>query len=366
MVDLVSPSGWGARVDYDQEAWRPWMPDKWVIHWGGGGPYRLDSVEQEMALLRGWERYHIDSRGYRGIAYNYAVGQSGTAYRLRGENQSGATAGDIDDDDIRENVEGVAVVFMVGPGQSVSVKALETFQKMWEERPMPVFGHRDRGDPYTECPGDELLQWIQDSGYQTVPPVRSVFDPHIERWRPLVAWFIGENAKDMFGQPVVDTMLCIMDAESDGNPEAVNTRSGASGLFQHMPHLWPDNNGKALAWYGGVGIDLDDLTDRPQDPFDPVANIATTVWLLYAYSHGYWNWSPTHDGRGCGFRFPTEPTRMPGPRYVPTGPFPGVPGTEEPPPPKPKPRKVRQILAEIDERIKSLEDRVAQLESNSE
>ncbi len=29
---FVSPIEWGARIDYDTKDWRPWTPDKWVVH----------------------------------------------------------------------------------------------------------------------------------------------------------------------------------------------------------------------------------------------------------------------------------------------------------------------------------------------
>src|SRR3990167_2928517 len=79
-------------------ALRPYKPNKWVIHWGGIGPYRTATDADLAALYAGWRRYHMridPTTGkpvMRDIAYNYGQGSDalGIAFRLRGENQNGA------------------------------------------------------------------------------------------------------------------------------------------------------------------------------------------------------------------------------------------------------------------------------------
>lgn len=103
-----------ARVTYDSKNWIPWTPDKWVNPFGGRAVSRIyDGAERETAVLRAWEWFHL-SNGWLGIAYNYAIGQSGTLYRLRGEQRSGAKSGDADWDGKPENHEAWAVVFILG------------------------------------------------------------------------------------------------------------------------------------------------------------------------------------------------------------------------------------------------------------
>lgn len=165
-LDLVIPAEWGAEVDYDSKAWRPWKPDKWVIHYGGLEVRgHNDGVEREKAVLRAWERYHKHSKGWLGIAYNYAIGNSGTIYRLRGENRSGATSGDYEHDGIPENHEARAVVFILGGGQKPSQEALDAFQELYYTLgPMPVIGHKDvKGG--TACPGAWLTAYIRREDY---------------------------------------------------------------------------------------------------------------------------------------------------------------------------------------------------------
>ncbi|KKL18404.1 hypothetical protein LCGC14_2475840, partial [marine sediment metagenome] len=101
-VDYDQPDWGSSRVYGDGDLSGLWVPDKVVVHWGGApGPPITKAGERR--LLRGWQRFHIESRGWRDIAYNYAVGNSGTLYRLRGWNPSGATSGDFEGDGIPEN-----------------------------------------------------------------------------------------------------------------------------------------------------------------------------------------------------------------------------------------------------------------------
>lgn len=163
----VSPSQWGAKINYDTKDWKPWNPDKWVIHYVGGvtaagvAPF---SMAKEMTKLQQIENHHVHGNGWQGIAYNYAIGQTGTLYRLRGEQRSGATSGDADKDGIPENHEARAVLFILGGSQTPSEASLSAFSEFWATDPMSVIGHRDSTD--TECPGDKLYQWIQEGGYE--------------------------------------------------------------------------------------------------------------------------------------------------------------------------------------------------------
>ena len=85
--------------------------------------------------------------------------------------------------------------------------------------------------------------------------------PVVEQWRPLVQQFFPSNR--------VEEALRIIDCESNGDPDAYNPYSGASGLFQFIPSTWASTAPKA--GYGGYSV------------FDPEANIATAAWLGNRY-----------------------------------------------------------------------------------
>ncbi len=163
-MNPVMPTKWGARIDYAANTFGKgvWKPDKYIIHYGGGvnkagaAPF---SEGNEVAVLRSWERYHIDTKKWRGIAYNYAIGQTGTLYHLRGEKQAAATSGDYEGDGIPENQEGRAVAFILGGSQQPTPAALATFKAMWVIDPRPVIGHKDV--KATLCPGEALYTFIR-------------------------------------------------------------------------------------------------------------------------------------------------------------------------------------------------------------
>jgi N-acetylmuramoyl-L-alanine amidase. len=205
-----SPAQVGFRVNYDSWDRGPWAPDKWVVHYGGGAnsagstPF---SVDAEMRKLRSWESYHIDGKGWSGIAYNYAIGQTGNTYRLRGENRSGATSGDYEGDGIPENVEARAVVFILGGDQKPSEAALQAFRELWAQDPMPVIGHQDvRGASYTPCPGPHLMQFIREEAYADMETItyRDVKNVPNTRWAKNVIDYGIESGLIVTGDDYVD------------------------------------------------------------------------------------------------------------------------------------------------------------------
>lgn len=97
--------------------------------------------------------------------------------------------------------------------------------------------------------------------------------PQVEQWRSLVSSFFPSSR--------VDEALAIIDCESNGDPNAVNPYSGASGLFQFLPSTWATTSSNA--GYAGAS------------PFDPTANIGSAAWLANRYQElgqNYWQaWS---------------------------------------------------------------------------
>ena len=90
----------------------------------------------------------------------------------------------------------------------------------------------------------------------------------VERWRDLVEVY--------FDADEVDRVICLMQSESGGNPNARNQSSGASGLMQVMPG-WADVFGYT-----------------PEDLFDPTVNL----WIAsqIRQDQGWAAWTPYQRG----------------------------------------------------------------------
>lgn len=100
------------------------------------------------------------------------------------------------------------------------------------------------------------------------PPSRTGYLSEAEV-RDLVAQF--------FAPEDVSRAVRIAWCESNFNPNAVNPRTGAAGLFQHLPRYWAERS--AAAGIGGADI------------YDPVANVTVAAWLLYQDPGGWDHWS---------------------------------------------------------------------------
>ena len=102
---------------------------------------------------------------------------------------------------------------------------------------------------------------------------------NVDRWQGIVS-----EALEAYGIPEQrETFMRVMNCESRGLPDAHNTYvydspgQQASGLMQHLPVYWKDRAAQAgLAGYS---------------PFNPVANIFTSAWLLTTRGGGWSHWT---------------------------------------------------------------------------
>jgi len=210
-LNPVLPEGWRANVDYLANDWTPWNPDKLVVHYGGNAVTNAyTGIAREKTVLRIYERSHL-SRGWNGIAYNYAIGMSGTLYILRGEQRSGATSGDYEGDGVPENEEARAILFLLGGAQVPTPEALATFRKLWALTPassQTVIGHRDvKGT--TSCPGGYLLDYVHTKQYKEAQPMTTRFSdvPKDHKFYDDIEWMAANDitrgaGNDAFGNPI--------------------------------------------------------------------------------------------------------------------------------------------------------------------
>lgn len=125
--------------------------------------------------------------------------------------------------------------------------------------------------PFYFNPTDEDARGGSVATSRAPSATRSPGGSGIERWRPIVAKY--------FGAGFVDRALCLIGYESRGDPNAYNSGSGASGLFQHLARYWAERSSKA----GWAGASI----------FDPEANVAVAAWLA---RQSWRHWSPYNRG----------------------------------------------------------------------
>jgi len=97
----------------------------------------------------------------------------------------------------------------------------------------------------------------------------------VERWRPLVVIYF--DATD------VTTAMCLIAAESGGNPNAKNPRSSAAGLFQFLRSTW-----------NSVPVSVSGGSYESGRVYEPEPNIAAAAWL--ERRSGWTQWTPYNRG----------------------------------------------------------------------
>ncbi len=207
----ILPLEWGARIDYTK--WPDaYTPDEGIaVHYGGGANIAGDAVraagagfawpslEVERFMLRRWEALHL-GKGWRGLAYGFAIGQSGRVYIIRGWASYGAHLGDVDGDGISNNKEQIPVVFILGKGQLPTELALAAFRRLREHMEI-VTGrrssrHLEPAEFGTDgCPGCLYLR-----GHREVQGLNSTSCPGINSMMPMVT----SNRHNLGGSPDPD------------------------------------------------------------------------------------------------------------------------------------------------------------------
>ncbi len=99
----------------------------------------------------------------------------------------------------------------------------------------------------------------------------------VQQWVPLLLKYFPESSLDL--------ALCVMTAESGGNPNAANPYSTAAGLFQFLRSTWDNIVPRSVT---GGSYDSGQV-------YQPEANIRAAAWLVA--NDGWHHWNPYKDGR---------------------------------------------------------------------
>lgn len=126
-----------------------------TIHWNGPA---VSSNETDLELLKRDAIFHVNTRGWDGLSYHYAVGRDGKLYQCRDHNarlaHSGHTIG---------NNESLAVFICTGDGNTIPAaqwQGLETIIKQLGIAQRFILGHQE-WPRNTSCCGAELMRWLE-------------------------------------------------------------------------------------------------------------------------------------------------------------------------------------------------------------
>jgi hypothetical protein len=160
-VTHYNRSEWGGRPPTARYRLDPLHVEGVALHYPGMGNTRLTSIEAIQKALRGWQSYHMDTRGWSDIAYQIAVDVHGNTYGLRGLRYRSGANGDAD-----VNLRFGAFLLIIGdretpsPAMIRTVRARVAAHRNLFPQSHRIVGHRDVRPEPTACPGDIVSDLI--------------------------------------------------------------------------------------------------------------------------------------------------------------------------------------------------------------
>lgn len=124
------------------------------------------SAADEAARLRGWRNYHVGKLRWVDIGYNYAIGQSGRVYSLRGDRVGAHCVG--------HNSTTVGVLFIVGDNEPLTDEARKSFRALRATlrkrgAGSGLWGHTEMSGNRTRCPGPYIMADIRSGALASAP-----------------------------------------------------------------------------------------------------------------------------------------------------------------------------------------------------
>ncbi|KAL5017092.1 hypothetical protein ScPMuIL_006681 [Solemya velum] len=157
-VKIISRDSWGARRPKDTEEMHLPVNYTFIHHTKTGN---CSNTNKCMGQLKNIQDFHMYTRNWSDIAYNFLIGGDGQVYEGRGWSRTGAHT-------LKYNRRSIAISF-IGDFMSYSPvsSALTASEKLIEcakkhrvlTTGYALYGHRDVGA--TTCPGDTLYKLIQ-------------------------------------------------------------------------------------------------------------------------------------------------------------------------------------------------------------
>lgn len=239
-LHIIPRASWGARspraiqtVGWDKRT-------GFVVHHSDG---------PETQSVRAIQNFHMDSRGWSDIGYNFLVDYRGNVYEGRGWNRVGAHVKGYNTATIGVCVIGTYTNKLPAAPALISLIQLYGEAERLKGAKLGLFGHRELGS--TECPGDRLYSWVHADMRLPVPAPVPVSMDHRPGTRELVYATgapIMEGPDVSFVQRFIGPAWC---GPSDGR-YGPNTADGVR-RYQRMEGLGIDGRVGPSTW-GRLGV----------------------------------------------------------------------------------------------------------------
>ena len=178
---LITREEWGARPPRNVS--HNISPISATGHWGGPSPWRgknFTDHSQCYAIVRAWQNFHMDTRGWSDIAYNGMPCPHGDVFQGRWLRVRSAANGTNSG-----NFNSYALCYIGGEGDPLTVAGKKAFMDgaRWLQVPLR---HVHSDWKATGCPGDEIRNWIRSGGalppaQKPQPPVQKPAPPEPEQ-----------------------------------------------------------------------------------------------------------------------------------------------------------------------------------------
>lgn len=181
IMQFVSRDEWGARPPRYTNALNLSLVDKFIVHYSGA---------PRSQTVRSIQNYSMDIKGYSDIDYNYIV-KDGLVYIGRGDNIGGHTY------QTNSSSYGVCVIGQDGDATQADLDAVaDLYDYLCDHvgRTLRAMGHRDANPGQTDCPGDQIENWVMAGmphSQEGVNMTVVVHEPDAGWWYGNGDWWIG-------------------------------------------------------------------------------------------------------------------------------------------------------------------------------
>lgn len=151
---IIPRAEWGARPARNRTQVAASRRKYFTLHYDSEQPRTATGN----SVPRGIQNFHMDTRGWADIGYNFVIDQAGNIFEGRGWNILGAHA------EAAGNAVGIGVQIHIGGDQKPSPAALNAADWLWGQanarfgKRLALAGHRDFTP--TSCPGNHLYKIV--------------------------------------------------------------------------------------------------------------------------------------------------------------------------------------------------------------